>query len=186
MNITLILGSIRPERQSIKPALYLQKKLEAAGHQITFIDLKELNLPVFNDTPEQTESTSAKTLVQSVVEADGIILVTPEYNHTFGSATKNALDFLRHREFMHKPLGLVAVSNGAIGGARAIVALRGTVPTIGAVILPTAVQVPLVEEAFLDSKSCSNPRIDEQMNSLVKEMSAYAPALQEVRKQLKG
>ena len=184
MIITLILGSIRPTRESEKPAYYLSNLLQARGHEVRFLDLREMKLPVFDSSAEQLALPEVQRLISSILESDATIAVFPEYNHTYSSAFKNAIDFLLKREFLHQPLGLVAVSNGLVGGARAISLARASLPTLGAIIMPTAVTIPLVQEAFLDHTACANPKIDGMMQAMITEIEAYAPALKTVREQL--
>jgi chromate reductase len=185
MNISLILGSIRPNRESEKPARFIATQLEAQGHTVDFLDLRELNFPVFADTPEQTTLPSVRRFIKSMIDTDGVIMVFPEYNHTYGSAFKNALDFMRNREIMHKPVGLVSVSNGMSGGVRAAFAARASLPTFGAVLLPTAVSIPNMPAPFPDSSACTDPKVAGMIASLLREMNIYAPHLKEAREQLK-
>ena len=184
MNITLILGSIRPGRESVKPARYFATKLTSAGHTVDFIDLKELDIPLFNNMPEKGELPAVKRMLDSVNASDAIALVFPEYNHDVSSTMRNALSFLRKREFMHKPVGLVSVSNGQYGGVRALYAAKASFPTLGAMVMPTVVAVDTVATSFPDETTCTNPKIDGMLDTLVKELAAYAPALSQVRQQL--
>ncbi|MEI6478311.1 MAG: NAD(P)H-dependent oxidoreductase [bacterium] len=184
MNVTLILGSIRSDRQSHKPALYFRDLLMQAGHQVDYLDPKELGIPLFDDGPEQKESQPVTRLKQSVLGADVIVLVFPEYNHDVSATMRNTLAYLRDRELMHRPVGLIGVSNGQIGGARALYAAKASFPTLGGVMLPTAVQVPLVQDSFPDEYTCTDEKIKKGMDQLIREISAYGPALIQVRSQL--
>lgn len=184
MNISLILGSIRPNRESEKPAYYILDLLKQAGHTVDFLDLRELNFPLFADTPEQMALPAVQRFIESMRTTDGVIMVFPEYNHSYGSAFKNALDYMRHREIMHKPIALVGVSDGQYGGVRALAAARASLPTFGAIILPTVVPVPLSKTTFTDAKTCTDPKVVSAIQKMLQEMETYAPLLQEARKQL--
>lgn len=184
MKIALIVGSIRPDRESIKPAEFIRGLLEKAGHQVTWLDLRELALPLFDSSDEQMALPAVRQFIAGITETDGCIAVFPEYNHTYGSAFKNALDFLRQREFMHRPLGLVSVSNGAIGGARATFAARGSLPTLGPILLPTNVLIPNMPAPFPTSQSCADEKVLGQITRLIQEMEVYAPLLAQARAQL--
>jgi len=184
MHIALIIGSIRPGRHSHKPALYIEGLLKQAGHSVERLDLQELNFPLFNDTPEQTNLPAVQHFISTILGAEGVIIVFPEYNHSYGSAIKNGLDFLRHRELMHRPVGLVGVSDGTIGGARALAAARGSWPTLGAVILPTVATVPLVPTTFPTAEHCTDAKTDGMIKRMIQEMEVYAPAFIPIRAQL--
>jgi len=184
MNIALILASNRPERQSNKPAFYIAEKLRAAGHTVDFLDLMTLDLPLFNDSPERINTEQVQHFKKSIVAADGYIAVVPEYNHQPSSSFKNAIDYLRNREFMNKPMGLVGVSDGQIGGARAIFVMRGSLPTFGTILLPTAVQVGPVQDIFPDEKTCTSPKVEGSINKMLRELELYVPALATIREEL--
>lgn len=184
MHTTLIIGSVRQGRESVKPARYVASKLIEYGHTVTVVDLADLDLPVFHDTPEQMALPGVRKLIDSVVAAEAIVLVFPEYNHDVGSGLRNGLSFIRKREFLHKPLGLVAASNGQYGGMRALYAAKASFPTLGGVIMPTVVGVDVVQDTFPDEATVTNPKIAGQIESLIRELAAYAPALKKVRAEL--
>ena len=181
MHITLILGSVRQNRESAKPAAFIEAKLKEAGHTVNFVDLLDLALPVFDDAPEQYLLPGAIRLSQAITEAEGIVLVFPEYNHDMGSGLRNAFSYLRKREFSHRPVGLAAVSNGQYGGVRALYAAKASLPTLGGIMLPTVVSVDTVQTAFPDATTCTNPKIKGAIAGMLKELAAYGPALTQVR-----
>ena len=89
--IAIIVGSVRQNRQGIKVARWMEEKLNERGHTVFFIDPLELNLPLLDkmykeiiDPPE-----NLKILRNQIVEADGYMLITPEYNHSISAALKN-------------------------------------------------------------------------------------------------
>jgi NAD(P)H-dependent FMN reductase len=182
MHIAIILGSIRTTRLSERPAYFVKDMLKNAGHQVTFLDLRELQIPLFADDPEVPEG--ARIFTEAIVAADAIVIVTPEYNHSYSSALKNAIDFLRKREFMHKPVGCIGVSDGLVGGARALLVLRATLPTLGAIITPTVVALPQAQNIFPDNNTCTNERTLSALKELIRELEVYGKALSEVRREL--
>jgi NAD(P)H-dependent FMN reductase len=182
MHVALILGSIRTERLSERPALYLKKQLEDAGHTVNFLDLRELDIPLFADAPEVPAG--ATRFIEGITSAEAIIIVTPEYNHSYSSALKSAIDYLRKREFLHRPVAVVGVSDGLVGGARAIAALRASLPTLGAVFVPTAVALPETQVIFPDATTCTSEKTRSQFTAMLRELEAYAPALSQVRQTL--
>jgi chromate reductase len=67
------------------------------------------------------------TMAEKIAAADGVIIVTPEYNYSVPGALKNALDWLSRvqpQPFSGKPVALQTASPGVIGGARAQYHLR--------------------------------------------------------------
>src|SRR3989338_2823805 len=84
-------------------------------------------MPFFNEavTPSAKKEDYADEAVQrwtkKIKEADGFIIVAPEYNHGYTAVLKNALDYVS-TEWNNKPVGFVAY--GSAGGARAVEQLR--------------------------------------------------------------
>ncbi len=64
---------------------------------------------------------------EAIRGADGVIIVTPEYNHTIPGVLKNAIDWISRlpdQPFAAKPIALQSASQGLWGGLRAQLALR--------------------------------------------------------------
>jgi len=121
LHIVLMIGSIRKERSSHKPAQVIVKLLEDRGVLVEILDLQELDLPVFDDG---LDATGAEKLLEAYKKMDGMILVNPEYNHTISSSVKNAIDFARSKELVNKPMTLVTTSMGGWGGLRSVYPVR--------------------------------------------------------------
>lgn len=120
MKILVILGSVRKGRNGQVVFDWLKKKL--IGEEYEFIDLREWNLPFFDNEKSPLQkpqySGKAKEWQDKIGNADGFILVTCEYNHGYPPALKNALDYLWY-EWNDKPVSFVSYGN-ATGGARAV------------------------------------------------------------------
>ncbi len=179
----IIVGSVRPGRVGLPVAHWVHDRVAAAGHDVDFVDLVELNLP-FMDEPEHPGKrayTKPHTLAWSarVEQAEAVLLVSPEYNHSYSPALKNALDFLAH-EWQAKPVGIVSYG-GASGGLRAAAALDAVLSTIGLVRVPVDVAINnphghLVEGAFVPE-----PKNDAVLGRMVESLDRYATALQPLR-----
>ena len=69
----------------------------------------------------------ALAMAETIGKADGVIIVTPEYNHTIPGALKNAIDWISRlpdQPLAAKPVALLSASQGLWGGLRAQLALR--------------------------------------------------------------
>lgn len=128
-NIKVIIGSTRTNRFGVQPAEWLMELTkEYTSDTFELIDLAEVNLP-FLDEPQPPSLGNyvhdhTKAWAKTIGEADGFIVVTPEYNHGVPAALKNAFDFL-YKEWLYKPIGFVGYGAGA-GGVRAIEHLRAS------------------------------------------------------------
>jgi len=133
VTIKIIIGSTRPGRFGPTAAKWIYHiAAERTDAQFALVDLKELNLPLFDEEKHpvfhQYEHEHTKRWSSIVAEADGFIFVNPEYNFGVNGALKNAIDFL-FREWQYKPLSFVSYGAGA-GGKNAQQQLRGIVANL--------------------------------------------------------
>jgi NAD(P)H-dependent FMN reductase len=125
--IKFIIASTRPNRFGPKPAQWLMELARGRSDaEYGLIDLAEINLP-FLDEPQlpsahQYTHEHTKRWAAMIEEADGFIIIHPEYNHSIPGALKNAIDFL-WQEWNYKPVAFVSYGASA-GGARATENLR--------------------------------------------------------------
>jgi NAD(P)H-dependent FMN reductase len=133
VTIKIIIGSTRPGRFGPKAAswVYDMAKDRSDAH-FGLVDLKEVNLPFLDEEKHpilhQYEHEHTKRWSKIVEEADGFILVNPEYNLGVVAPVKNALDFL-YAEWKHKPLAFVSYGSAA-GGKNAQQQVRGIVANL--------------------------------------------------------
>lgn len=149
MKIEIISGSPRQNSITRRVALNLKTYIEThTTHEVDLLDMKDWTLP-----PVQTVFTSVertpdefKALSERIFNADGFILVTPEYNGSYSPAMKNLLDHYpkQHR----KPFGIVTASPGALGGMRAAQQLLLLVPGLFGIASPYLLVVPFVDKKF--------------------------------------
>src|SRR4051812_3483218 len=108
MRLMIIVGSVRPGRIGLPIARWVESVArDRDGVEIDLVDLAELALPFMDEPhhPRLRQYTQPHTIAWSarVAAADAVILVTPEYNHSYAPAVKNALDYL-HSEWWRKPV----------------------------------------------------------------------------------
>lgn len=149
-HIAIISSSIRPDRKSHRVALYFEKYL--AEHQLAsteMLDLREYNFPIFENPLKSQEKPAANVLefAQKIKAADGLIIVTPEYNGGVPASLKNAIDLLLE-EWRHKPVAIATVSAGPFGGTQALVALQFMLWKIKALTITEQFCVATVQKAY--------------------------------------
>src|SRR5205085_6154475 len=83
----------------------------------------------------------------AIVNAGGLVIVTPEYNHGYPGILKSVLDLLL-KEYIHKSVAFVGVSAGPWGGTRVIEALVPMVRELGLVATFTDLNFPFVQNLF--------------------------------------
>ena len=112
-NIVVIVGSLRKESFTLKIANALAK-LAPDTLKLDVTTLHDLSF--FNQDLEANPPADWLAFREKLQKSDGVIIVTPEYNHSTSGVLKNALDYL-YAEWNNKAMGVV--SYGAVGGARA-------------------------------------------------------------------
>ncbi|PJJ62079.1 NADPH-dependent FMN reductase [Compostimonas suwonensis] len=142
--LMIIVGSVRPGRVGLPIAEWVRHAAEETGDfEVDFADLAEIALPFMDEPnhPRLRQYTKPHTIAWSerVDAADAILLVTPEYNHSYSPALKNALDYL-NAEWWRKPVGFVSYG-GVSSGTRGVVAL--TVAVVGLGLVKTGANVEI-------------------------------------------
>lgn len=148
--IAIISSSVRTGRASHRVALYFKKLIEERQLGTPeILDLKEYQFPVFEERLRLQPEPSEKLLdfAARIKAADGIIIVTPEYNGGYPASLKNVVDVL-YEEWHRKPLAISTVSDGIFGGSQVITSLAFSLWKIRAWVVPAMFPVPKVKESF--------------------------------------
>lgn len=185
MKLAVITGSVRQSRVSNHLAEAIVDRAEQMdGVEVSHIDLKDLDLPMFDEpiSPkynQNRETTGAvKQWLDALSDADGYVIVSPEYNKSISGALKNAFDYIAH-EVKHKPFGLA--SHGSANGAYAIANLRVIVPELGGVSTPRFIGLPYASYDADGNYSGDAGERDQQIDGLVSQVRDYADALADLR-----
>lgn len=128
--LLLVKSSVRPGRVADKVEEHVQAELKNyPDFEVSVVDFKETPLPFF-DSPQSTSDpafsptdTNVKNWTKAVEEADALLILTAEYNHTYTAVLKNAVDWIPGSVWQDKPVAFIGY--GWVGGARAITQLRG-------------------------------------------------------------
>ncbi|MDB5161427.1 MAG: NADPH-dependent reductase [Candidatus Saccharibacteria bacterium] len=144
INIVVLAGTARAQRESIKAARYVAEfGRKFPELEITFVDPVDFNFPGDGNDPEGKDPRYSEI----TAKADGFFIVTPEYNHSFPGTLKRMLDS-ELANYVHKPVALAGASNGGWGGVRAVEALVTTVREMGLAVTFTSVYFPRVQTLF--------------------------------------
>jgi NAD(P)H-dependent FMN reductase len=185
LKVGIILGSTRPNRNGEAVAKWVAQKLtDRKDASYELVDIKDFNLPLLDEPipPSQGKYSQphTKRWAEKIASLDAFIFVTPEYNHATSGALKNALDFL-YAEWNNKAAGFV--SYGSAGGARAVENLR----LIMAELQIADVRAQVMFSLFTDFKNFSefapDPRHEEELETMVKQLVAWGEAMKTVREQ---
>jgi NAD(P)H-dependent FMN reductase len=171
---------VRQTRQGIKAARFVVRQLEARGHAVTLLDPAELRLPLldrmYKEHPKGTAPEPLERLATAIRAADGVVVVTGEYNHSPPPALVNLLDHFLE-EWFWRPSAIVSYSAGAFGGVRAASHLRDMLAELGMPSIPSSVPVPKVQDAFADDGTPRDPAWERRFGRFFGELEWYAGAL---------
>ena len=142
--LPVILGTARKGRLSEHAARFVLDQAKARA-EVTSELIDVATIPMrLDDAGEQMKDPGFSDLVR---RADGLILVTPEYNHGYPGLLKHALD-MNLEEYNHKAVGICGVSSGVFGGSRVIEALLPVLRELGLVSISVDVNFGNVGKTF--------------------------------------
>jgi NAD(P)H-dependent FMN reductase len=177
--IAVISASVRKGRKSHNVALYFQNYLtQKQLAEVEIIDLDAYNFPIFEERLRLIENPTDDMLklANDITNADGIIIVTPEYNGGYPASLKNVIDLL-YSEWKRKPIAIATVSAGAFGGSQVITSLQFSLWKIGALMVPAMFPVPTVEKTFDDNGKPTDPEaMDKKAAVFVNELLYWIAA----------
>ncbi|MDQ0221607.1 NADPH-dependent FMN reductase [Streptococcus moroccensis] len=105
---------------------------------IEVLEIKDI--PAFNEPEDKQAPAEMETLSEKILEADGVIISTPEYNHTIPAPLKSVLEWISYtsRALINKPTMVVGASLGTLGSSRAQAHLRQILdaPELKARVMP--------------------------------------------------
>ena len=143
-HIAILSASVREGRKSHRVALYFQNYiLENKLAEVEILDLKHYQFPLFNERLSLQTSPTEEVLdfADRISNADGIIIVSPEYNGGYPASLKNVTDLL-YREWYRKPVAISTVSSGPFGGTQVITSLQFSLWKMKAWTVPAMFPVP--------------------------------------------
>lgn len=153
MYIPVILGTAREGRKSEKVANFVLREVQQSGVETTLIDVRDFHLEATSNTGT---SSQAKKWAKEVKKADAIIIVSPEYNHSYPGELKIFLDQL-FDEYFGKLVAFCTVSKGPFAGVRVLEQLNLLAVTLKMRPFSKAVVFPKVGELFDKSGQILDP-----------------------------
>jgi NAD(P)H-dependent FMN reductase len=184
MKIQVIFGSTREGRQGEKVAQWFFKLAsKRTDAEYEFIDLRDWQLPMFNNPHSPMTGKYVDDIVKKwskkINEADGYVIVTPEYNHGYPAVLKNALDHL-YKEWNNKPIAFVGYGASA-GGGRAIEQLRLVAAELHMASIRESILIPAIWDAFDETGNPKDISLSTKVDVLLDQLLWWSTALKEAR-----
>lgn len=178
-NIAIISASVRTDRDSHRVALYFEdylRKNQLANSKM--LDLKSYNFPLFEERLRLIPQPTAEMLsfAEEIDRADGVIIITPEYNGGYPASLKNVIDLL-YAEWKRKPIGIATVSAGPFAGTQVITSLQFSLWKIGGLVVPAMFPVPTVAKTFSETGQATDAEAtDKRANGFISELLYWITA----------
>jgi len=179
MYIPIVLGTAREGRQSEKVASFILSQVkETADFDTELLDVRNFRLSA---TSRDKDNEIVQRWGEHMRKADGLIIVSPEYNHGYPGELKMMIDML-YGEYNQKPVGFCAVSSSFIGGARMIEQFKQVAIELQMTPIRESIFFPNVQSLFDGQGKIKDPDpYIKRVGAFVKQLTLYAKHLKKAR-----
>lgn len=172
MHILVFAASLRKESLNKKLATLISQKLEGLEAEVDHADFRDFQMPVYDGDLEASDGIPAGTqrLADRILGADGVVIVSPEYNFGVPGPLKNAVDWLsRIRPYptIGKPGFLASAAPGVVGGGRGLIALRPSLSFMGMWLAGDSFSLAGAGQAFNDDGTLNNEDLDRMLDGML-------------------
>ncbi len=177
IKILAFAGSLRENSYNKRVVRAAMAGAEKAGAEITYVDLRDYPMPIYDDDLLEREGfpQAATDLQKLLLEHDGFLIASPEYNGSLPAALKNPIDWTSRQHgylktgeaFEGKMAAIMTASPGGFGGIRCLGHLRSILSILGVNVLPSEIAVGKVHEMFDgDAAEMTNDKMREILETL--------------------
>ena len=171
--IPVILGTSRQGRMSEYVAKFVVEEVsKREGLETELVDIRKISL----STTDAGESIKDPDFSATVMRADALIIVVPEYNHGYPGLLKHVLD-TNLKEYIHKAVGICGVSAGPFGGTRGIQNLLPVMRELGLVTIFWDGNFSSVQKIFDESGKLLDEAYIQRLDKFLKELVWMAKVL---------
>jgi FMN reductase len=169
VKIVGISGSLRPDSYSAQALEIAATRVRALGAEVKTLDLRNMNLPFCNGGDEYSDYPDVKKLQTTVKEADGLILVTPEYHGSVSGVLKNALDLMSFDELSDKVTGAISILGGQ-SNSNALNDLRTILRWVHAWTIPEQIAIGQAWKAFDEQGKLLDEKLSQRFDSFAQSL----------------
>jgi NAD(P)H-dependent FMN reductase len=178
-HIAILSASVREGRNSHRVALFLKKLIEEKNLATAeIIDLNEYQFPIFQERIMYMKDPITALLDYSrrIKGADGVLIITPEYNGGYPASLKNAIDVL-YPEWQKKPVAISTCSDGDFGGNQVITSIQFVLWKMHVITVPALFPNPNVDKAYDEAGNPTDrPGTEKRALYFLKELLWYIEA----------
>lgn len=185
MNLVGIVGT-NSERSTNRKLLRFMAEHFAPQAAIEVLEIKDL--PAFNEPENKTAPAAVAAFSKKIAAADGVIIATPEYNHTIPAPLASALEWIAYtsRVLVNKPVMIVGCSLGVLGTSRAQAHLRQILdaPELKARVMPgTEFFLGHSEHVLDDDFNLNNPEKTAELEEHFTEFQDFVTVTNQIVRQ---
>lgn len=180
-------GSLRKDSCNKKLVQIAAQSARGAGAEVTYIDLKDYPLPIFDEDLEKAGGLpeNGQKLKKLFIEHDGLMIAAPEYNSSITAVLKNTIDWVSRPApaeaalagFTGKIAILMSASPGGLGGLRGLVHVRAILGNIGVIVLPDQLAISRAFEAFNPDGTLKDAKLQAGVEGLGRTLTLFLQKL---------
>ncbi len=164
--ITLIVGTNRPDSNTRKVATHVEEIYAALGVPLRVLDLAKLPAEIFSASSYGDKPKSFQPFADGVLQASGLVVLSPEYNGGVPGVLKYFIDMLKFPEsFDRRPVCFVGLAAGIWGALRPVEQLQAIFGYRNAHIYPERVFLPKIGELLDDKGRLANAEILDRLKA---------------------
>lgn len=169
--LLIVKSSVREGRVADTILGYVQDELKSyPDFEVSVADFKEMPLPFFDSPKTPTEEgfqptdPNVQKWTQMVGEADAVLLLTAEYNHSYTGVLKTAIDWI-YKEWENKPVAFIGY--GWVGGARAINHLKGVFEFLKPQLVEPEANLNFMKQIGVDGSIMDEKAVSDAIKSVL-------------------
>ncbi len=156
-------GSLRPESTSYRALELAIQRVQALGAETEILDLRQMQLPFCQGSGDYPDYPDVIRLRETVQDADGLILATPEYHGGVSGVLKNALDLMSFDQLSGKVTGLISVLGGQ-ANSNALNEMRLIMRWVHAWVIPEQIAIAQSWKAFNEEGKLLDEKLSERLD----------------------
>jgi FMN reductase len=178
VKIVGIAGSLRSESYSQMALVVAAQKIRSVGAEVEVLDLRQMQLPFCNGGDDYSAYPDVQKLQAAFSQADGMVLVSPEYHGGISGVLKNALDLMSFEQLANKVAGFISILGGQ-SNSNALNELRLVLRWVHAWSIPEQVAIGQAWQAFTPDGKLVDDKLSQRLD-------LFASSLVENTRKLRG
>jgi NAD(P)H-dependent FMN reductase len=177
--IVLISGTNRSPSETLRVTKIYEALFKKEGAETRLLDLSTLPAEVFTPRASSNKPNAfIENFLEPVLKADGLFVVTPEYNGSFPGALKLFIDMLKFPEsFEKKPVAFAGLASGMWGAIRPVEHLEGVFKYRNAFLFNERIFLPRIQDQIDSNGNFTQPLVAQLVDSQVKNFIRFCKAV---------